>query len=235
MRQVLLILTSLLILSACDFEYTKGSGNIISETRSVSTFTEISVGGSFDVEIRTGPATEVRVEADDNVIKYIETTVSGNTLKIRTENNHGFSNTHMKVYITVPTLTAIKASASADVIVDGILTSKEKIFFKTSSSADIKAEIDAPEVETEASSSSSITLRGKTKTYRATASSSADIKTWDLLSENTSAKASSSATIKLHASVSLDAKASSSADIVYHGAATLNQSVSSSGSVKKRD
>lgn len=233
MKQILSVLTAIILLASC--QYTSGSGDIKSENRTVANFTGISVGSSFDVEVKIGPVTEVRVEADDNIIKYIETEVSGNTLKIRLEDNHSISNAHLKVYITMPALTSVKTSGSASVIVQDVITSKEKLSFKASSSSDIKAEVDAPEVEVDASSSATINLSGKTKTYYVEASSSSDIKSLDLLSENATAKASSSATIKLHASVSLDAKASSSADIIYRGAGAVNQSVSSSGSVRKQD
>lgn len=36
-------------------------------------------------EVKTGPEVSVVVEADDNIMKYIEATVSGGTLRIRTE------------------------------------------------------------------------------------------------------------------------------------------------------
>lgn len=98
MKQFLILFLSVITLASCSF--TSGSGNIVTENRTVEPFDEIVVGGSFDVEVRIGPNAELKVEADDNVLKYIKTTVSGNSLKIRTENNHGFSNVHMKVYIT---------------------------------------------------------------------------------------------------------------------------------------
>ena len=135
----------------------------------------------------------------------------------------------------MPELTAVRTSASASVDVLGVLTSTEKLSFKASSSSDIKADVDAPEVEAEANSSATIKLSGKTKTFSADVSSSADILCWDLLSENTKVTASSSGTAKVHASVTLDAKASSSGDIVYHGGATVSKSESSSGSVEKKD
>lgn len=233
MKQILTFFTAIIVLTSC--QYTSGSGDIKSENRTVANFTGISVGSSFDVEVKIGPVTEVRVEADDNIIKYIETEVSGNTLKIRLEDNHSISNAHLKVYVTTPALTSVKTSGSASVLVQDVIATKERLSFKASSSSGIKAEVDAPEVEADASSSATINLSGKTKNYHAEASSSSDIKSLDLLSENATAKASSSATIKLHASVSLDARASSSADIVYRGAATVNKSVSSSGSVRKQD
>jgi len=221
MKQFLILLFTVFTLASCD--YTSGSGNIVTETRKTESFDAISVGGSFEVEIKTGDVTSVVVEADDNIMKYI-----------KTEDMHNYSDVHMKVIITAPSVTSIKASASAEIVADNILTGS-KLTFKASSSSSIKAEVNAPEIETDASSSATITLRGKTKNYDAQASSSANINSFELLSENTTAKVSSSADIQVHASVTLNAKASSSGSIDYKGAATVNKSESSSGSVEKKD
>jgi Putative auto-transporter adhesin, head GIN domain len=233
MKHFLILLFTVFTLASCD--NTTGSGNIVTETRKTGSFDAISVGGSFEVEVKTGDVTSVVVEADDNIIKYIETRVSGNTLKINTEGLHSYSDIHMKVYVTAPAITAISASASADVVAENILTGSDRLKFKASSSASIKAEVNAPEIETDANSSATITLSGKTKTHKTEASSSAEIKTFDLLSENTTASASSSANIEVYASVNLDARASSSGSVEYKGAATVTKSENSSGSVFKKD
>jgi Putative auto-transporter adhesin, head GIN domain len=233
MKNFFVLLFTVFTLTACD--HTTGSGNIVTETRKTGSFDAISVGGSFEVEVKMGDAVSVIVEADDNIMKYIETRVSGNTLKISTEGMHSYSDIHMKVYVTVPALSKISAAASADVVAENILTSNSKLTFKASSSASIKAEVNAPEIETDASSSATITLTGKTKTHKTEASSSAEIKAFELLSENTTAHASSSANIEVHASVNLDAKASSSGSVDYKGAAAVTKAESSSGSVEKKD
>ena len=233
MKHFLILLVTVFTLASCN--QTTGSGNIVNETRKTGSFDAISVGGSFDVEVKIGDVISVVVEADDNIIKYVETKVSGNTLKINTEGIHNYSDVHMKIIVTAPVITAIRASASAEVVADDILTGNGKLTFKASSSASIKAEVDAPEIETDASSSATITLTGKTKTHKTEASSSADIKTFGLLSENTTAHVSSSASIEVHASVRLDAHASSSGSIDYKGAAAVTKSESSSGSVEKKD
>lgn len=221
-----------MILGSC--RYKTGSGNIISETRSAANFEGISVGGGFEVEVKTGESTSVMVEADDNIMKYIETTVSGGTLRIRTEGMNNYSDVHMKVFITAPAIKRIKASASAEVDVLDMLAGND-LTFGASSGASIKAAVDAPRVSADASSGASIDLKGKTRSYAAGASSGAEIRSRDLLSENTTVKASSGASAGVHASVSLNASASSGASVTYQGAATLSQSVSSGGSVSKRD
>jgi len=233
MKQIIFFFITLIVLASC--HHTSGSGNIVTEKRTVGNFKGISVGGDFEVEVKIGPVTEVTVEADDNVIEYIETSINGNSLRIRTEDMHNFSNTHMKVYITVPALSVIKASASADVRVIDLLTSNEKLSFQSSNSGSIDAEVDAPEIETDASSGGSVTIRGKTKNHEADASSGADIKTWDLLSEQTNVSVSSGANAKVHASIGLKVTASSGAVVTYHGAAAVTNNVSSGASVQKKE
>jgi len=233
MKHFFILLCTVFTLVSCD--QTTGSGNIVTETRNTGRFDAISVGGSFEVEVKMGDAMSVVVEADDNIMKYIETKVSGNTLKISTEGLHSFSDVHMKVYVTVPVLTAVSASASAEVVGENILTNADKLVFKASSSASIKAEVNAPDIVTDANSSASITLRGKTKNHKTEASSSAEINAFELLTENTTANVSSSANIEVHASVSLNAHASSSGSVEYKGAATVTKSENSSGTVSKKE
>jgi hypothetical protein len=233
MKQFVCFFFLLFILGSCRFK--TGSGNIISETRSTGNFDGISVGGSFEVEVKTGAVTSVVVEADDNIIKYIQTRVSGNILKINTEDLNNYSDVHMKVFITAPLIKQIKAAASADVDVKDLLAGSDQITFGASSGATIKAAVNAPNVNADVSSGSSINLNGKTQTYMAEASSGSTLNSKELLSENTTVKASSGATAQVHASVTLNANASSGASVTYHGAATVNQSVSSGGSVTKNN
>jgi hypothetical protein len=233
MKHIFFLLSALVIISSCRF--TTGSGNIVTDKRSVGNFSGISVSEGIEVEVKIGPVTEVTVEADDNIIKHIETRVKGSTLRIEIDDLHNLSDVHTKVYITTPDLNNIWASSSAEVKVLDVLAGKERLSFHASSSGDIKADIDAPEVEVEASSAGSINLRGKTRNYDAQASSGAEIKTFDLLSENTKVQVSSGASAMVHASISLNASASSGGSITYHGAAEATRSESSGGSISKRN
>ena len=232
MKQYLFLLFVVVTIASC--HYTTGSGKLITETRPAGNFDGVTVSGDFEVEVKIGPVTSVVIEADDNIMKYIETTTAGSNLKIYTEDLHNYSDVHMKVYITTPALKKISASASADVMVANLLVSTDKLVFKASSGSEIKTEVDAPEVSADASSGASIILNGKTKLYSAEASSGADIKSWDLLCENTTVGVSSGANASVHASVKLNVNASSGASVTYHGAANVVKSVSSGASVTQQ-
>ncbi len=233
MKQLLLLCTAFIVLHSCN--NTTGSGNVITQKKSVGNFTGISASQSIDVEVTIGAVTEVRVEADDNIMQYIVTEVSGDMLEIKIKDMVNLNNTTVKVFVTTPGLNSISASSSAGVKVLGVIKYDGKISFDASSSADIEAEVDAPEVVAEASSSGSVTLSGRTKNFTAKASSSGDVKSAGLLTENTTASANSSGSVDVHASVTLNADASSGGDITYHGAATVKKDESSGGSVDKKD
>ena len=233
MKYILLLTALCITLTSC--HHISGSGNIITEKRATGNFTEIVASTGIDVEVRLGNQQEIIVEADDNVIKYIVTSVSGGVLKITMENNTSILNSHRKVYVTALMINSLKASSSADIVVKGGLKSDGKLAFHASSSGSISAIVDAPEITAEANSSADIELSGRTQTYTADVSSSASIKSADLLSEHTIVSAGSSGSASVHASVTLKAKASSSGDIIYHGGASVEKTVNSSGSVEKRD
>ena len=78
-----------------------------------------------------------------------------------------------------------------------------KLNFKASSAASLHAEVDAPSVETSASSGATLDISGKTRIYDADCSSGANLKTGELLSEQTSISASSGASARVYASVKL--------------------------------
>jgi Putative auto-transporter adhesin, head GIN domain len=230
MKRVLIFCCLSLILFSCS--NITGSGNIVTEKRSVKEFNSISSSGSVDVELIQGDKAEVEVEADDNVIEFVVTKVEGGILKIRTRDVNLF-NVHIKVYVTAPLVNSIKASASSTIEVKGTLKSSDRIALTANSSADIIANVDAPEIVTDANSSGTVSISGRTKNHKAEASSSGDVKAYDLFSENTEAHASSSGSVKVHASINLDAKASSSGDIKYRGSPVVKSSTNSSGSIEK--
>lgn len=236
MKQLFSFAIILLAFTACrNYRQVRGSGNIISENRQTGNFKAISVGGSFDVELKSGPVSEVRVEADDNVIKYVDIHVSGNTLKIETKGINNLNQAHLKVYITSPEINQIKSSGAATVNIKNVLKNEDKIDLDVSGAANINGEVDAPEINTQASGAGNIEITGRTKVYKATASGSGTIKSSELMSETTNAHASGAGTVHVYSSVSLDASASGAGTIHYKGGGSIIQKVSGAGSIKKDD
>ncbi len=233
MKKIAILLLCYFSLLSC--MHKRGSGNVVSQTKDVGNFKGINVSNSFKVELKNGPVTSVVVEADDNLVKYVEVKVVNNILRISLDNIN-VSDAHLKVFITAPAIEEIKTSASAEIVVKGSILSEKVIRLNASSSSEIKATLDAPLVEVDASSGSEITLSGRTRDLDVVASSGADINARELLTENSTATASSGADISVNASISVNANASSGGNITYRGAAaSIKKENSSGGDINKEN
>jgi hypothetical protein len=230
MKKYFLLIPVITLFLSCNF--TTGSGNIVSEKRTVGSFHGVSASQGFDVEIKIGPVQEVIIEADDNLVGEVKTKVRDGILKISLD-RHNVNNAHLKAFITAPSINSLTTSSAAIIITKDELNSDGEIKIEASSGSNINAKVNAPLVNAQSSSGSEITLSGRTKDFAAKSSSGSSLKAFDLLSENTKASGSSGATVHVHASVKLDASASSGANITYRGGANVYKSVSSGGGVSK--
>jgi hypothetical protein len=233
MRKIVVAILVIGMMGSC--MYKKGSGNIIKQDRSTGSFKGVDISGGFEVEIKSGPSENVVVEADDNLLKYIEVKVVDNELKIRLEHIN-VTDAHLKVFITAPEINNLDASGGSEVVVQDVLKSAGTISVKASSGSNIKTALDAPEIKADVSSGGELTLSGRTKDLHATSSSGSSITAGELLSENSYVNVSSGASAHVYASVSLDASASSGGNISYRGAAaSVKKSESSGGEVEKEN
>lgn len=233
MRNWIIVAAAWMLFSAC--RGIVGSGNIVTEKRAVKEFTAIEAGGAYPVEVTIGSPAKVEVEADDNVLRFIKTTVSNGELNIHTQSGVQFTNAHFKVYITVPELERVKASGAAEIKIISTIKNSGHLKFMASGAANIQATADAPQVQAECSGAGQITLNGRTRDLKAEASGSGDIKASGLLSENTDAHVSGAGTCYVFASVTLKAAASGAGTIRYKGGARVDQQVSGAGTVRKED
>jgi hypothetical protein len=233
MKHLLFFSYVLLVLSSCG--QNMGSGKIVTEKRQTGNFTGISVGGAFEVEVKNGPETIVEVESDDNVIKFIETNVSGDVLRINTNISSGFNNAHFKVYVTAPEINSIKTSGAANLKVIGQLKSTGKISIDVSGAGNVETVVDAPEVDAEVSGAGKIELSGKTREYTAKVTGSGNLKSGNLKSENTTIRVSGAGTARVHASINLKANASGAGNIFYKGGATVEKKKSGAGNIEEEN
>ncbi len=221
----------LLLIASCQVKFKRGSGKLITETKSVANFNKVSTSSNIDVIITQGLSFEVVVEADDNIMKYVVVTVDNNTLKIGLAHNTSFSNSHIKVKVTAPEYVALAASSSSSIKSIGVIQVKENLKIDANSSANVNCNVNGNTVLVSVHSSANIDLKGSIQNLVAETSSSADLNAFDLICENASAKANSSGTINVTVNHTLIANASSSGNVNYKGAAKVTQSTNSSGEV----
>ena len=235
---LLLALSTTFFLSSCDFidgRRVDGNGNMKTEDRSVSEFRGVESSGSFDVYVSTGPQS-VKIEADENLLPLIETNVEGDQLKINSKRGFNLeSHNGIKIFVTAPTFTKIHSYGSGNIISQSKISGTSPLDLGVTGSADIKVEVEVPEVSADITGSGNIFIKGETKKFTAQVSGSGSVKGFDLKSEETKMEIAGSGDADVFASVKLTVQVSGSGDIRYKGNPSIEQQVSGSGSVKKVD
>jgi hypothetical protein len=114
----MLLLVAMLV-SGCGFQVISGSGKLASETRNLSGFTSVTLAGIGNVYLTQGPAESIRIEAEDNLIPYFDTSVQGSTLKIGIKDQYmGVSlqpTRPVKFYVTLPKIEAVTLAGSGNI------------------------------------------------------------------------------------------------------------------------
>ncbi|HEX6182089.1 MAG TPA: head GIN domain-containing protein [Chitinophagaceae bacterium] len=239
MRQALLLsfITILLFSTSCDYitgERIKGNGTLKTEQRSQANFTSVSSYGEYDVYLSQGSSYSVRIEAEENLIPYIETFVEDNVLMIRTKDGYHLRNsTDLKVFVAAPAFSKVRTSGSGDIFSDGKLNNTSNIELETSGSGDMKVDVNAPEVRADLHGSGNMNLSGETRNFTGTILGSGDIKAGNLKAEGVNVKITGSGSAEVFASVKLDVGITGSGDVKYYGNAEATSTITGSGSVKK--
>ncbi len=98
-----------------------GNGHVISESRTVPSFTGVELQGSADVKVVPGSTQSVVVEADDNIVPLVETTVRNGTLVIRNRlNTNIMTSNHMRVTVTMNNPSRVVLGGSGNMDVSGV-------------------------------------------------------------------------------------------------------------------
>ncbi len=215
-----------------DVKGISGSGNVTTQNRSIQEeFQSISAEGGLEIIIEQSNEKAVMVEADDNVQKHILTTVKNGVLNISTDKNQFINVSSKKVFVKMPVLRSIEASAGV-VVKSANLINTEKLMLDASGGSMITIEVEADKIISETSSGSQNRLKGKTLDLNISASSGSTNDADKLMANDVYADASSGSSISVHPIVNLDAEASSGASVVYYNMPqNLRRDESSGGSV----
>ncbi|MEN2489936.1 head GIN domain-containing protein [Flavobacterium sp. B11] len=225
-----------LLFASCNFNMNaiEGSGNVTTEKRNVQgEFKNISVSNAIDLVIVQSDATEITVEADDNLQKEIVTKVENGTLIIECKYSSFRNITSKKVTVKMPVVHKIEASSASTVETDGFVQS-EDVTLEASSAASMDVKIESDRIAIDAGSGSSIDIEGKALSLTTSVSSGGSIDAEKLMANDIHADASSGGTVSVRPILSLKADASSGGNINYSGTPkTIEKSATSGGSVSK--
>ncbi len=236
LRALVLVLAAGL-LASCSFggkNIITGSGNVITENRIVGVFTRLVVSCTADVQITQGGPQTVSIEGEDNIVRLIDTSVSGGTLTIDIQSDTGFSTTKpLVVFITVPEIESIRASGSGNVVMAKWSTSSANL--ETTGSGNITIDdLATDSLTARLSGSGDIILNGGSAvSEKINASGSGKFNGELVPSKRAEATTTGSGSITIWVSDTLAASTSGSGDIQYYGSPQLSEHITGSGAVHR--
>jgi hypothetical protein len=239
LKYVFVLLVSAVTLSSCFLiggKRIRGNGNVVTQERSISGFDGVESYGSFEVFITSGNASSVKIEADENLMEYIETDIRNGVLRLKTANRHSISPSHtIKVHVTAPTFTVVKTSGSGSIVGNNEISTNEKLSIGTSGSGDIKLNVRATELSANISGSGNIILAGEANTMDGSIAGSGNIRAGELKTREASVDIAGSGSTSIHADEKLDINIAGSGDVRYSGNAKITSRIAGSGSINKID
>jgi len=234
----ILLLVTLLSVSFTQAQYgnkkIKGNGNVTTITRTTSDYDGIKCAGSMDYILVKGTEGKIRIEGEENLLKYIITEVKNNNLIIKVENHINLKSSMNKtIKITIPfqDISEVSLAGSGDLWNEDKITTTN-LDVSLAGSGDVKLDIQTTSVEGSIAGSGDLTLKGKTDNLEASVSGSGDFHGFNLQSNNTEVYVAGSGDAQVVSNEYLKARVSGSGDIAYKGNPNKEDTkVSGSGSI----
>lgn len=181
-----------------------GTGN---QTPDISGVTNVALNGPGTLIIQQGDNESIRVEAADNLMSQISTTVSGNSLSI--SNLNSVSNGAVKIYVTLKNLNSLTTNGGGDSEVTGLNTDKLTVTLDNGK----------------------MTLAGKAENLIATINGGGTIKAKDLQSQSGTITINGEGKATVNVVNSLNAVVNGGGSVKYSGNPQVKQQVNGLGSV----
>lgn len=211
-----------------------GNGIPASETRMMPAFSSVASEGNYVVHVVSGQQYKVVVNSDENLLPYIETSVSGSNLRIRTRGLTGLRNRlPVEVFVTVPSLKSIIQSGSGSITT--AFFEADVINCVVSGSGRLETEVEANLVEAVVSGSGRLILSGSALSGNLAVSGSGELDAWDLSVRDCDARISGSGDIWIDVSRYLKAVVSGSGYVYYSGRPQVETVVSGSGGIIQKN
>lgn len=190
---------------------------LVTQRREVAGFTKITIEGNLQVYIKQGTKYKLKVEANEELVKNIKTTVQENMLQIYTEKMPwSLQNKIVRVYIVTPKLEYLAAKGLSDIWMENEFKSPHFTLIAERAS-NIEASIDSKLVKCIVKNSADVNISGFADTFQVNVQNSGDLKAYKLKAGVCNVEVSGSGNVDLFVTKEMAAHVSESADLEYKG------------------
>jgi hypothetical protein len=233
---VFVLIISLILVSGCVFPVRStriiGSGEAETETRRVSGFSKVDLSGIGTLVIEQGSSESLEITADDNILEYLTSDVSGSTLNLGVRDFVSIDpKTDIIYHLSVKNLKKIETSGLGIVEIDSIDTNDLEIEISGSGNFTIK-ELIAESLDIEVSGMGNIDIAGSVDKQRIRLSGTGKYNAGNLKSSYTKIDISGSGEAEVWVEDELEVDLSGVGSLVYFGSPVISTDMSGAGTLK---
>lgn len=214
-RVIAVIILSAVVLSSCHIGCIEGTGKKVTENRKLGNFKQIDISGEFDINLKQDSSMALSVSADDNIIKYIRTEVSGDKLRVYSRKNI-CSNQPVTINIGVKSLEEINSAGVTKIASVGRINAGD-LKMKFAGVTKVTMDLSAADVETLGSGSTELNLNGQAASHKVNISGVGELHALDFVVGNYDIKISGSGDSQINVLKSLKTHISGYSSIQYRG------------------
>ena len=211
----------------------RGSGEVGQEVRDASGVRNVELASFGNLYVELGEQEELRIEADDNLLRYIETTVRGDVLTIRHRRGLGLRpRSPIEYYVTVQSLDSVSVSGAGNVSLPELTTDQFKVEISGAGSIDLE-DLRAASLSVRISGAGDLkVLSGEVDDQDISISGAGNYRARDLESDTAQVSLSGLGSATLRVREHLDVHMTGAGSVRYVGRPTVEKHVTGLGSVE---
>lgn len=212
----------------------RGSGVVSSEERAVSGFTGVDFGGLGNLYVELGQSESLTIEAEDNLLPYLETQVRGGRLEIRTRQGVNLRPREpINFYLTAVSLDSLNISGLGNVRAPALEAERFSISISGGGDLDLDA-LQADALQVSISGLGDLAIAGgQVQAQTISISGGGNYSAGQLASQRAEVHISGLGNATLRVSEDLNVDISGGGSVRYHGSPSVSQNVSGLGSVEQ--
>ena len=226
-----------LMFGACNVNFNldveRGSGSVVSETRDVSGFDRVILNGIGDVEVIQGDREGLEIEAEDNLIRYIETEVEDGVLTIGYERKSLLPTEPVKFRLMMREVSGLETRGVSNIYADSITTDRLDIGISGTGGVTID-DLTADLAVINVSGAGSLEASGEVESQRITLSGAGNYEGHDLESQTADVTISGLGRVVIWVTEQMDVTISGTGNVDYYGSPLVNQHISGIGRINRR-
>jgi hypothetical protein len=212
----------------------RGSGNVVSQTRDVSSFHAIEVDYPARVLIKQGAQESVKIEAEDNLLPDLNTQVRNGVLNISYK-RHGARHVNptkpVKITIVARELEDVEFTSAGELTINDLKSDELDVSLSGAGNLELN-DILVKSLHVSLSGAGSMTASGTADRLDMNISGFGDFKGGDLHSKNALVNISGAGSATVWVDSDLTAQVSGAGSVDYYGSASVTKQISGVGGVK---